>query len=71
VKIRKMSDVDLSELSSRFALGVNGGASNLNKMVQLGECLDLMKNHNVDTFLVNEVRLEGLGEDLVKEAADQ
>jgi hypothetical protein len=47
--------------------GIHGGP----ELIHFEKCKELMKEHNVDEFLIGELKPDGLGEDLYKEAFEQ
>ena len=67
VKIKKLPLHDLANLAIQFGFQENQESD----LVPLNHVFDLMKTKGTDQFLIDEIRLGGLGEDLIKESVEQ
>ena len=68
VKIKKLTPEDVTRMAHQWGFDKQPTDSD---MVPLQAILDRMRERGVDAFLQSEVRLGGLGEDLVKEASEE
>lgn len=62
IKVKKLIPTEIKTLISKFGFKPD------QEYVHFQEATKMMKEKNVDQFLIDEVRKGGLGEDLVKEA---
>ena len=67
VKIKKLTDPEIHSRAERFDLDKQMKAQ---QGVRLNDLLKIMQEKKCDPFLIQEIRLGGLGEDLVKEDAE-
>lgn len=68
VKVKKLSPTDLKLLAPKYGFDKQPTDSEL---VPLQSIIQMMQEKKLDEFLINEIKMGGLGEDLVKEAYEQ
>lgn len=64
VKIKKLTDPELHQMAERFDLDKQLKAR---QPIKLNDLIKLMQDKKCDPFLIQEIRMGGMGEDLVKE----
>jgi ATP-binding cassette, subfamily A (ABC1), member 3 len=69
VKIKKLTNEELKALGVGF--GYDTAQAKNGEMVPLKAMCDIMKEKKMDPFLIAEIRKDGLGGDLVKEATEK
>lgn len=67
VKIKKLTDPEVHSMAERFDLDKQLKAQ---QPIKLNDLIKLMQDKKCDPFLIQEIRMGGLGEDLVKEEAE-
>lgn len=70
VKIKKLNADELKLKGMIFDKNMAAQAAAQNDKVSLKELCDIMKKQEMDPFLISEIRADGLGNDLVKEATE-
>src|SRR5690606_19715259 len=66
VKVKKLSPEELNAMAAKWGFK----STNDSDLVPLATIIDMMKQKQIDPFLINEIRTGGLGEDLIKEAIE-